>query len=240
MKGEPRVLGSECFHISNLAIGRGGKRLASSIHLAIAPGERIGIFGSNGVGKTTLVRTLLGLESPISGDIAFRGVDVTRGFPAKARQAIGYLPQSIAMVPELTLSDFYSATWRARCRGNLAVKNTTVDGALEQVRLLDKRYVTLSHLSGGELRRALFGALLIIKSECCILDEPTAALDPRAEEEMKDILLRLEGPVFHSGLVISHDKKFLYSTCQRVFELTPTGLVATECTPIQSTDGVSR
>lgn len=240
MKGETILLGNELFQISSLAIGRGEKRLASNLHLAIESGERIGIFGANGVGKTTFLRTLLGLESPISGVITFRGMNLSRGLPAKVREEIGYLPQSITTVPELTLTDFYSATWRARCRGNSAAKIRVLDGVLEQVRLVDKRDVTLSALSGGELRRALFGALLIIKPECCILDEPTAALDPRAEEEMKDILLRLEAPLFQSGLIVSHDRKFLHSTCQKVFELTSDGLVVTEYAPIKSTNGVSR
>lgn len=240
MKGEMTVLGSELFHIRNLAIGRGGKRLSSNLHLAIQSGQRVGIFGSNGVGKTTFLRTVLGLESPISGVITFRGVHVARGLSAKARQAIGYLPQRLTTVPELTLSDFYAATWHARCRGDLAAKISALDGALEHVQLLDKQDVTLSALSGGELRRALFGALLIIQPECCILDEPTAALDPHAEEEMKDVLLRVEAPLFHSGLIVSHDKKFLHSTCQRVFELTPEGLLATECAAIQGTEGVLR
>lgn len=240
MKGEIAVLGNELFYIRDLAIGRGGKRLASNLHLAMKSGERVGIFGSNGVGKTTFLRTVLGLESPLAGVITFRGMDVTRGLPAKARQVIGYLPQSTTTVPELTLSDFYAATWRARCRGGLAAKISALDGALEHVRLLDKQDVTLSALSGGELRRALFGALLIIKPECCVLDEPTAALDPRAEEEMRGILLRLEAPLFRAGIIISHDKKFLHSTCQKVFELTPEGFAAAEYAPIPSTDGVSR
>lgn len=240
MKGETILLGNELFQISSLAIGRGEKRLASNLHLAIESGERIGIFGANGVGKTTFLRTLLGLESPISGVITFRGVNLSRGLPAKVREEIGYLPQSITTVPELTLTDFYSATWHARCGGNSGTKIRALDGVLEQVRLVDRRDVTLSGLSGGELRRALFGALLIIKPECCILDEPTAALDPRAEEEMKDILLRLEAPLFHSGLIVSHDRKFLHSTCQKVFELTSDGLVTIEYAPVVSIDGVTR
>ncbi|MGA1190730.1 MAG: ATP-binding cassette domain-containing protein [Bdellovibrionota bacterium] len=233
-------MSNELFHISSLAIGRGRKQLASSIHLTIAPSEWVGVFGLNGVGKTTFLRTLLGLESPVSGVITFRGVDVTRGLPTRVRQAIGYLPQSVAMLPEITLSDFYSATWRARCRGNSEAKRRAIDEALAHVRLLDKQDIALSYLSGGELRRAMFGAMLIIKPEFCILDEPTAALDPQAEEEMKNILSRIEGSVSQSGLIVSHDEQFLHSTCHKVFELTPKGLVAAEYAPLERTDGVSR
>lgn len=210
--------------VSDLEIGFSNLQLASSISFSLKQGEWIGVMGSNGVGKTTLIKTLLGLVSPRRGRITFLSQALEKAESADLRKKFSYIPQSLLSIPSLTLFEYYSSCWRNRFSRNTSCLSEEVLSSLQAVQLQEKKEIPLSSLSGGELRRALFGATLLVKPSCFIFDEPTVALDSMAEQEIRNILANNQLRKGSSGIIVSHDEKFLHDICERILVLTPQGM----------------
>lgn len=166
--------------------------LVKPFEALIRRGERIVIKGSNGCGKTTLLRTLLGELEPLSGDVRF-GVKVR---PAMLGQQL-----------EAVLGDQTAGTWlEAQVPVQRIQQARNLAGGLGLNRLALQR--SCNQLSGGERTRLALASLLLRDLNLLVLDEPTNHLDLRAREGLEDALSRYPGTLF----VVSHDRAF----CQRI------------------------
>ncbi|MGC9216657.1 ABC-F family ATPase [Acidithiobacillus sp.] len=184
----------------------GDLRLFHKMRLHVEAGERIAIIGSNGLGKTTLLRCLMGELTTDAGEIKWA---------ENAR--IGYFAQDYApeFAEDMTLFD-----WMCQWRGERD-DDQVIRGVLG--RLLfgqDQVNRSVKVLSGGEKGRMLFGKLTLQKPNVLILDEPTNHLDMESIESLNSALEKYDGTL----LFVSHDREFVSSLATRVIEFTPRGI----------------
>ncbi len=185
----------------------GQLRLFHRLRFHLEAGERVAIIGANGLGKTTLLRCLLG-ETPLDAGV------VKWAENAK----IGYFAQDYTaeFAQDLTLFQWMSQ-WRSE-----QDDDQTVRGVLG--RLLfgqDQVDRSVKVLSGGEKGRMLFGKLMLQKPNVLILDEPTNHLDMESIESLNTALEKFDGTL----IFVSHDREFVSSLASRIIEFTPHGIV---------------
>lgn len=176
--------------VEGLCVSYGGVRALRDVSLRFDAGVS-GILGPNGAGKTTLFRVLTGARRPRSGVVYWRGEAVSgtrRGYGLQAR--LGYLPQDPDWFEGFTARELclYMAGLRAVPRRERA--DATV-AALDAVGLGDKADERLSHLSGGQRRRAFIAQAMVHDPAVLILDEPTSGLDPVQRMQVRELIASL-------------------------------------------------
>ena len=193
----------------------------TDVNFDVHAGDYVCIVGENGSGKSTLIKALLGLLPPRSGEIAFSGVS--------ARE-IGYLPQQTALqkdfpasVYEVVLSGcanslgrtpFYGKAQHARAAENLA-----------RLGIADLAKTSYRTLSGGQQQRVLLARALCATTKLLLLDEPVAALDPIATNDLYALIRRLNREEGITILMVSHDISCALHDATHVLQLSDRGVV---------------
>jgi branched-chain amino acid transport system ATP-binding protein len=155
--------------------------------LSIAPGEAVGLLGRNGMGKTTLIRTLLGLARPAAGVIRIRGIDCTRARPDSiARLGIGYVPEGRGIFPNLSVRENLLMAARAGIGGR---RDWSMDRVMQTFpRLAERLHHGGAQLSGGEQQMLAIGRALMTNPEVMLFDEATEGLAPLVVREIWRII----------------------------------------------------
>jgi len=184
--------------VQGISAGYGRSPVLFDISLQVAPGEIVGLLGRNGMGKTTLVRTVMGLIQPSAGRITFAGCGVT-GQPAHriARQGVALVPEGRQVFGNLDVEEHLTAFARAG-----AASAWTPARLFELFpRLAERRRHMGNQLSGGEQQMLAIARALVTNPRLLILDEATEGLAPLVREEIWRVLgvLRSSG---HAMLVI--------------------------------------
>lgn len=181
-----------------------------ALTMEIAPGTRVALVGANGSGKSTLLRLLDGLAFPASGTLRFRGEPLTETrFEDDARamafrRAVGLVFQN----PDVQL--FNPSVFDEVAFGPLqlgwasAEVRDRVSDVLAEMRLSSIADRAPHHLSGGEKKRVAIASVLVMNPEVLLLDEPTAALDPRSQSQVIDLIASWAGSE-RSVVVATHD-----------------------------------
>jgi urea transport system ATP-binding protein len=159
----------------------GGSRTLNDISFEIAAGSCTAVLGRNGVGKSTLLKSLIGVERIRSGTITFDGHDITRAAPhARARLGIGYVPQGREIFPRLTVEENLFTGLVGRKTREIAPEIYEMFPALEG--MLRRRG---GDLSGGQQQQLAIGRALLMKPKLLILDEPTEGIQPSIIKEIE-------------------------------------------------------
>lgn len=207
----------------------GGRLLFDNLDLTLAPGETIGVTGSNGEGKTTLMRILAGLLLPDRGTVLLDGEPVWRKPRAETARALGYLPQSeVAPFPvtawQMVLFGRFPHMIGRRLREN-AEDRAEAETAMRTTGVYHLRTTPFPQLSGGEKMRVRIARLLAQNPTLLLMDEPTTYLDDDFKQSLAALLRRL-APRGCGAIVVSHDAGFLLDTCNRVYCLEAAALHA--------------
>lgn len=193
----------------------------NSVSFSIATGEAVALWGTNGAGKTTTLRCLLGVQS-FEGQLTVNGIDVRRNSKA-ARGATGYVPQE-AVFYDMSVMEtlhFYAQLKKAGV--------PRVTEVLEQVQLTEHRSKRVSMLSGGMKQRLALAVALLSDPSILILDEPTANLDVKAQQDFIQTIHQLN----QSGKTVvfsTHRLDEVIALASRVLILTD-GCLTEECHP---------
>jgi urea transport system ATP-binding protein len=153
----------------------------------VAPGACVCLMGRNGVGKTTLLKVIMGLLVPTSGTLRFGDRTLAPGQPEmRARMGIGYVPQGREIFPQLTVDENLRLGLTARGGGDVPARVFELFPALRK--LLNRRG---GDLSGGQQQQLAIGRALASNPALLILDEPTEGIQPNIVHEIGDIIIRL-------------------------------------------------
>ncbi|HEX5431604.1 MAG TPA: urea ABC transporter ATP-binding subunit UrtE [Bryobacteraceae bacterium] len=167
----------------------GGSHTLWDVDLAVPAGARMCILGRNGMGKTTLLKCVMGLEPASSGAIVFEGDDLAKT-PAeqRARLGIGYVPQGREIFSHLTVEENLRVGLGVRRNGLRAIPDRIFDLFPVLKKMLNRRG---GDLSGGQQQQLAIGRALVLQPKLLILDEPTEGIQPNIVHEIGDILLKL-------------------------------------------------
>ncbi len=184
------------------------------VGLEIAEGEFVALFGPSGVGKTTLLRCLAGLEQPDRGQLTVNGklwLDSAAGvsLPPRQRQ-VGYMFQDYALFPNMSV------------RGNLefalrkGADKKRVDDLLALMGLGELQHRKPETLSGGQKQRVALARTLASEPRLLLLDEPFSALDADIRARLHDEVLRMQRQFGLTAIIVSHDVGEVYKLARRV------------------------
>jgi branched-chain amino acid transport system ATP-binding protein len=171
--------------VEGLSAGYGEARVIGGLDLVLGEGRSLAVLGRNGVGKTTLINSLIGVTTRHAGRIVFAGVDVTALPPyRRARAGLGWAPQERNIFRSLSVEE------------NLTAVAQPGPWTVERVysmfpRLKERRRNGGAQLSGGEQQMLAIGRALMLNPRLLLLDEPTEGLAPIIVDELLDILRRL-------------------------------------------------
>lgn len=188
------------------------------VTLSVRAGERLGILGPNGGGKSTLLKLTLGLLTGAAGEIRVFGLTPEQ---ARRRRVIGYVPQRI----EAELAFPLTARQVVALGASIALPawksmspeaERHVDECLGVVGASELAERPVGRLSGGQLQRIMIARALACSARILLLDEPTVGIDPAGQQQFADLLLRLHRQLGLTIVVVSHDIRTVAAGCDRV------------------------
>ncbi len=189
--------------------------ISEDINMTISPGKFVAFVGASGVGKTTLMLSMCGLNKPTKGQVLINGSDLFKNYE-QLKNNIGYVPQDDIVFTNLTLIDMlkYSADLRMPLKSTSVEKERRIKEVLDIVDLVGKEDVLIRNLSGGQRKRAGIAVELLADPRLFFLDEPTSGLDPENERRMM-LTLRKMADSGRTVILVTHNTLNLY-LCDRV------------------------
>ena len=210
--------------ITALAKAYAGTPVFASVNLSLARGEFVAMLGESGVGKSTLLNCIAGLDEADAGRIELQGTEVrTLSEPQRAalrRDTLGFVFQAFHLLPHLSVADNVGLPLRLQGR----LDQSRVLSVLASVGLGGLGARAPAQLSGGQLQRVALARALVHRPALILADEPTGNLDPTTAERMLDVLisqLRAEG----AACLLATHSAAAAARADRVLRLTAQGLV---------------
>ncbi len=193
-----------------------GRTVVRGVDIAVDAGEIVGLLGPNGAGKTTSFYMIVGLVPPSAGQVSFAGRDVTREpMHRRARMGMGYLAQEPSVFRTLSVWD-----------NMMAIAETIdiprqqrldrIEDLLDELGLSRLRKSKAFTLSGGERRRLEIARALITQPSFLMLDEPFSGVDPRAVNDVQDIVKALQAKGL-GILITDHNVRETLAVCDRAY-----------------------
>lgn len=191
-------------HVSK-SFQRGETKALEDVSISVATGEFLAIVGGSGSGKTTLLRLINRLIEPDSGIVRVDGTDVRDLDAIALRRSIGYVFQSAALFPHMTVADNIGITPRLLDMERDAI-SARIDELIDLVRLdREHRARTPDELSGGQRQRVGIARALAAKPRIVLMDEPFGALDPLTRDALGDDYRALHRKLGLTTVMITHD-----------------------------------
>ena len=185
------------------------------LSFCIEKGESVGLIGANGAGKSTVMKLLLGLLAPSSGEILVDGIRVEKKTLPEIRRKLGFVLQNSdnQMFMPTVYEDMIFAPLNYGLSREEAEKR--VDAVLRKLGLEELKHRHNHRISGGEKRMAAIATILAMEPEAVLMDEPSSALDPCNRRRVINIIRELK----QTKLITSHDLDMILDTCERVILL---------------------
>lgn len=197
----------------------GPSHVLQGVSLDVADGELIALMGRNGMGKSTTLKTIMGLVKSKSGSVFFNGKEITNSPPFKtARAGIGYVPEERRIFPELSVLDNLLLGIKGGKMGDTNDPNVwTVERIFSHFPKLKERSNQQGRfLSGGEQQMLCIGRALMGNPKLLLVDEPSEGLAPIMVQEVRNVLAEIH-KLGVSILLVEHNLKIALSLSQRVY-----------------------
>jgi urea transport system ATP-binding protein len=167
----------------------GGSHTLWDVDLTVPAGSRMCVMGRNGMGKTTLLKCIMGLQPVSSGGITYAGRDLLKHYAEeRAKLGIGYVPQGREIFSQLTVEENLSVGLALRKSSPRTIPHRIFDLFPVLKQMMKRRG---GDLSGGQQQQLAIGRALVLEPKLLILDEPTEGIQPNIVHEIGDIILRL-------------------------------------------------
>lgn len=220
------LLQTEILKIQNLSIGYGSHKnaliLMSDINESVQEGEMIALIGRNGIGKSTLIRTISGLQTPLSGNIILKGRNIKEYSVTSRARELGYISTEPVRVQDMRVYDlialgrFPHTGWF----GTIDRENhKKIMESAARAGISSMIYRPLNELSDGEYQRAMIARVIAQDSSLMLLDEPTAFLDIRSKFEILSLLYDLSRKQKKAILYTTHDLETAAGISDRIWLL---------------------
>ncbi len=207
----------------------GDSYILQGVSLKVAKGSVVALIGRNGVGKTTVLRSIIGFTPPRRGTVIFNGVDITRVEPYRiVRMGIAFVPQGRRIFPSLTVKENLTIA----ARNNRGLRQAwDLDRVLTSFPMLkDRLNARGDTLSGGELQLLSIARALISNPELILIDEASEGLAPLALREIGQIIQRLKDKESLSILLVAHNLQFALELSDYVYVMSK-GKIAYQASP---------
>jgi branched-chain amino acid transport system ATP-binding protein len=200
--------------LAKLKAGYGSAQILNGIDLSIAPREVVALLGRNGVGKTTLLKAIMGIVPPASGSVTFLGADIA-GWPTHriARAGIGYVPQGRGIFDKLTVEENLMMGLRSLARPSNAIPDYLYD----RFPILKKRRRQVAGtLSGGQKQQLAISRALCGEPRLLLLDEPSEGIQPNIVQDIGAFLRELVATRDIAVIVVEQNLSLVESAADRL------------------------
>jgi len=197
----------------------GESHVLQNMSVAVEQGEIVALLGRNGMGKTTTLKSIMGLAKPASGEVTYQGRNITGFAPYKvARIGIGFVPEERRIFPNLPVLDNLKMGIKAGKAGKIESQNKwTFERIYKHFPILEERSNQKGALlSGGEQQMLAIGRTLMGNPDLLLVDEPTEGLAPVMVQEVRDVLAEINKAGV-SILLVEHNLKVAMSLAVRVY-----------------------
>jgi branched-chain amino acid transport system ATP-binding protein len=200
--------------VSELAAGYGRIPILGGVSFSVARGEFVGILGHNGMGKTTLLRALMGYLPATAGRVVLEDTDITRAEPyRRARAGMGYVPQGRDIFPGLSVRDNLRMGTARRPKDEDAAIGSALETFPRLKPLIDRPG---GALSGGEQQLLAIARCLAGNPRLILLDEPTEGIQPSIIDEIAETLLGLRSKGGLTMILVEQNLDFIATLSERV------------------------
>lgn len=207
----------ECEHLRK---SFGSNIVLSDFNLVISKGENVVVMGKSGIGKTVLIKCIIGLTKPDSGTVKVFRQDISKLSKRELdelRMRIGFVFQSSALYDSMTVRENLEFPLRRHRRAKITRNvEELVREVLREVGLEQAIDLMPSELSGGMRKRIGIARSLILNPEIVLYDEPTTGLDPITAKEITNLILELQNKFRTTSIIITHDMDLAKATATRI------------------------
>jgi phospholipid/cholesterol/gamma-HCH transport system ATP-binding protein len=214
---------------SNLHVQYGSREVLHGLTFEVRRGETLVVIGGSGSGKSTMLRTMVGLERPSAGEVRIKGVDITKAGAREMdeiRKRIGLAFQGGALIGSMSVGGNISLPLLEHTTLEPSTIEVMVRIKLEQVGLSGFENYSPSELSGGMKKRAAFARAMALDPEILFFDEPSAGLDPITAAGIDDLIRSLKKAYGLSIVVVTHELASAFLIADRIILLDRGNIVA--------------
>lgn len=200
--------------VRGLRAGYGGKPVLQGVDLEVRRGEIVAVIGRNGVGKSTLMRALIGLLPPMAGEVRFAGSGIGALAPhQRARRGIGYVPQGRDVFPRLSVEENLRVGEAMRRAGPAEYEHVWRTFPI----LRERRRQRAGTLSGGQQQQLAIGRVLVGRPSLLLLDEPSEGIQPSVVQDIARIIVSLNRDTGLTVVLVEQNLDMIRLMAQRCY-----------------------